>query len=227
MCRAFCSTEAPVVPTDKLATLLNLTALHVNVVPACLVTLCQLQVLDLAQVLLERLPANTSALIRLCQLTISGLELPPSQVASLSNVPALKWLTLNRVPYYLLSPLERLTALKRLGLNVERQSSACLARMTHLTSLDLGVSTHVSLLVPEPSEVAALHKLVPALTHLSKLDLTVYHIRIASVGKQVLGRGMFLYPDVFVPLQQLLPHTKLSTCRLTWSQCHVGKATEG
>lgn len=219
---AFYSAGPPVVPAHKLATLSHLTALHVNVLPTHLVTLSQLQVLDLAQIALQRLPANMSALKSLSQLTISGVVLPPSELASLSSIPALKRLALNRVPVRLLRPLETLTALQRLGLvglTVDCQSSACLARMTHLTSLDLGVTIQDGL-IPTEREILALHNLMPALTYLANLDLSVHSMRRVVYDKRVLGTGMYVERKVYHPLQQLLPDTELSSWGLAWPR-HV------
>ena len=216
-----CRSEIPVVPAHKLVALSCLTALHVNVMPVHLVTLTQLQVLDLAQLSLQRLPAYMSALKRLSQLTISGRMLAPSALTPLSTIPALKWLAVNRVPDDLLGPLEALTALNRLdllGLDTchLNDHSACLARMTHLTSLHLGVYADSSSQVLDSRELDALQHLLPALTYLLDLDLTMYYRRQVYYGTQVLDGGMFLYPETFVPLLQYLPHTIVSTMGLSW-----------
>ena len=219
-CHAFRRIETPVVPAHKLVTLSYLTALHVNVMPPLLVTLTQLQVLDLAQLSLQRLklPANMAALKRLSQLAISGRTLPPSELTPLSTLPALKWLAVNRVPDDLLGPIEAFTALKRLdliGLDIHHQTSACLARMTHLTSLHLGVNG--GSIFPNSSQLVALQNLLPTLTHLSNLELHFYRTCLVFYDKRPLENAHeFLEWENYVVLQQLLPHTKLFTMGMSF-----------
>ena len=186
--------------------------------PAHLVTLTQLQVLDLAQLSLQRLklPANMAALKRLSQLTISGRTLPPSELTPLSTLPALKWLAVNRVPDHLLRPLEALTALKRLdliGLEIHPQTSACLARMTHLTSLHLCVNcVNGGSVFPTSSQLVDLQQLLPTLSHLSNLELHSHFAYFVYHDKRpVEGACGHLEWENFVALQQLLPQTKLFT----------------
>ena len=230
--------QTPVVPADKLVMLPRLTTLRVNKVPAHLATMSQLQVLSLTQLPLKKLPTGLSALQSLSQLSINGCRLPCSELAYLGHLPALKFLVVKGLSHLWgpdSSMLASLTTLKRLELTpleIRQEIADVIARMTQLTSLRLRLETYQSTFLVMHWSLSVLCRMIPALHHLSSLELSwqttsvssedsvreitydgyvMAHAQGGNVRTGMTEKVFRIQDEVLAQFQQLLPYTELST----------------